>query len=831
MEEKKFFDVFPLLELKNDLKMVFEDALVTHISMNSARTRVKIHLQFNRLIGRDVIAQLVKEMSRQVKPFFNMEIIILERFVLSSLHTPKTILENYRDSIIFELSQKNKLLEQIFKESVIEFMDDEHAGITMTDNFVVREKSGEIIGILKDMFNNRFCMDIDFDVIFEKREESRHSKEARYRVEKIVEEISNRVENNEKATVEENAAKVIEPEKKEKKEPAPRPEKEPSSDNRDYFRPVKKSDNPDVIYGRDFEDEVIRLDTVIQEMGEITFRGQIIATDKRELRNKKIIYIFDVTDFTDSITVKIFMRPEQLEQLGQELTKGKFIKIKGVTTIDRFSGELTIGSVSGIMKIGDFREKRMDMAMEKRVELHCHTKMSELDGVSDAGDIVKRAIEWGHDAIAITDHGVVQSFTEAYHKLQGMKNKTFKVIYGVEAYIVDDLDKIIVNSKGQSFDDTYVVFDLETTGLSPVSDRIIEIGAVKIKERKIVDRFSAFVNPQIPIPFNIQQLTGINDSMVENADTIETILPQFLEFCKDAVLVAHNAGFDVSFIKEKTRQILNREFNCTVADTVALSRALLPALAKFTLDNVAKSLSVKLKNHHRAVDDAECCADIFLVLIEKLIGREVYNLDKINEIKEFNVNAVKKAKSYHAIILANSEVGRVNLYRLVSMSHLTYYNKRPRIPKSEIEKYRDGLILGSACEAGELYQAILGNSTQEDIVRLVNYYDYLEIQPLGNNRFMIDSSKIPQIKSEADLIKINKQIVEIGEKFNKPVVATCDVHFLNPEDEVYRRIIMKGQGFDDADNHFFSGLRRKCLQSFHIWVRKKRMKLLSPTQG
>ena len=796
MDEKNFFEVFPSLKLKKELKTAFDDAMVTHISMNSSKTVIKIYLIFNRLVGRDIVAQVEDEISRQMKPFLATKVVILEKFRLSELYTSEIIFNDYKDSIIYELGKNNKLYEQIFRDARWSFDGEDNIKLIVADNFVSRKKTPELVEILTEMMECRFGKNITYNVVYEEREESRHSREAEYKVQRIIDEIAARgaakTEKTEAVPAESYAqCKAdftfgMEDEKKEFK--------------KEYIRPVKHSDNPDVIYGRDFNDEPITLDTVIHEMGEITFRGQIIFTDKKELRNGKIILIFDVTDFTDTISVKLFLQPEQLSEVEDELKKGKFIKIKGVTTVDKFSGELTIGSVVGIIKIDDFRKKRMDYAMEKRVELHLHTKMSDLDGVSDIKDIIRQAMSWGHNAIAITDHGDVQAFTDAYHMLRDSGNKDFKVIYGVEAYIVDDLRKIIFDSKGQKFDDTYVVFDLETTGLSPVNDSIIEIGAVKIQNKKVVDRFSTFVNPKIPIPYNIEQLTGIDDSMVVDADTIENILPEFLKFCDGAVMVAHNAEFDVTFIREKTKTILGKAFECTVVDTVSLARALIPNLGKFTLDHVAKALNVSLLHHHRAVDDAECCADIFLALVARLEMRNIFNLDEINEIEEFNINAIKKAKTYHAIILADSEVGRVNLYRLISLSHLTYFNRRPRIPKSEVEKYRDGLILGSACEAGELYQAILNGNTEEEIARLANYYDYLEIQPVGNNRFMIESQRLPQIKSEQDIIDINKKIVALGEKFNKPVVATCDVHFLNPEDEVYRRIIMKGQGFDDADN-------------------------------
>ncbi len=804
MEEKKFFETFPGLKLNKDITGIFADAVVTHISMNSARTCVKIYIRFTRLIGRDVLVKVENEIKRQIKPFFAMEVKILERFTLSSLHTPKTVLEEYNDSILYELQKQNMLKHQMFKEAAIAVDDDYNISMTVQDNFINRKMAGEVADMIKDMMAERFGFEVTFAVDYVKSEESRQSREAAYKVDQIVDEIAKRINENEAEKTRkeekkaENAAK-----KQEEKTPEFKTDNKPKNDfysrrGGDYKRSIKRSDNADVIYGRDFEDEPITLDTVVHEMGEITFRGKVLAVDTRELRSGKVILMFDVTDFTDSITIKLFLMPEQLDEVKGDIAKGKFLKIKGVTTVDKFSGELTIGSVAGIMKIQDFREKRMDMALEKRVELHCHTKMSELDGVSDASSIVAQACDWGQPALAITDHGVTQGFTEAFHAK--LSNKDFKIIYGVEAYLVDDLKRIIENPKGQSFDDTYVIFDIETTGLSPVNDRIIEIGAVKIKDRKIIDRFSSFINPQIPIPFNIEKLTGINDQMVEDAKVIEDVLPSFLDFCGEAVLVAHNAEFDVSFIKEKAAAILNQKVEYTVADTMGLARALLPALGKFTLDHVAKALSIPPFNHHRAVDDAQACADIFQALVNKLEARDIFNLDGINDIEEFNVNTIRKAKSYHAIILAATEEGRVNMYKLVSMSNLTYYNRRPRIPKSEILKHREGLILGSACEAGELYQALLNRAPYEEIVRLCNFYDYLEIQPLGNNNFMIESEKIPQIRNKEDLMEINRQIVNLGKEFNKLVVATCDVHFLNPEDEIYRRIIMTGQGFPDADN-------------------------------
>ena len=367
----------------------------------------------------------------------------------------------------------------------------------------------------------------------------------------------------------------------------------------------------------------------------------------------------------------------------------------------------------------------------------------------------------------------------------------------MEAYLVDDLKGLVTDSQNQDLDADYVVFDLETTGFSPETNRIIEIGAVKVQNGKIVDNFSTFVNPQVPIPFRIEQLTSINDSMVIDAPVIADILPEFMKFCEGCVMVAHNADFDMSFIK-KNCQRLDIDCKPTIVDTVALARVLLPNLNRFKLDTVAKALGVSLENHHRAVDDAGCTAEIFVKFIEMLRERGMSTLDEVNAMGTSSVQNVQKMPTYHAIILATCDQGRTNLYKLISLAHIKYYHRRPRIPKSEFIRYRDGLLIGSACEAGELYRAILNGRPEEEISRLVNFYDYLEIQPLGNNAFLVRDEDSP-VASNDDLIEINKKIVRLGEQFHKPVVATCDVHFLDPEDEIYRRIIMAGQGFKDAD--------------------------------
>ena len=739
----------------------------------------------------------------------------------------------YKESILFELEQKSVLEKNMFQKAKCRFEGERTMCLTMADTIVAEGKTSEITSYLKDVFENRFHVPVDVEIDYEEVGESKYKKFNEMQLQQEVDAIRERNQKLQAQHATEEAAKAKETEgvskkKAEKAEDAAKEADASSTQNkqeqkkpetpkkqefagkssgfksgkgsfvrRDY--PLKRSDDPNVIYGRDFDDMPIELKTVTGEMGEITFRGQVISFDTREIRNEKTIVMFAVTDFTDTIMVKMFTRNDQLPDLLAEIKKGVFLKIKGVTTIDKFDGELTIGSVTGIRKTSDFRVTRKDKYPEKRVELHCHTKMSDMDGVSEAKDLVKRAHDWGHPAIAITDHGVVQGFTDANHVIEDLdKDDPFKVIYGVEGYLVDDLTKIAENEKGQDLEGTYVVFDIETTGFSAVTDRIIEIGAVKVEDGKITDKFSTFVNPKRPIPFRITELTGITDEMVIGSLDIETILPQFIEFIGDAVLVAHNASFDVGFIEQNCkRQKIEADF--TYVDTVALARVLLPALNRFKLDTVAKALNISLENHHRAVDDAGCTAEIFVKFVQMLKERELTTLAKVNEFGDLNPDSIKKLPTYHVIILARNDIGRVNLYQLVSASHLVYYNRRPRIPKSVLNEHREGLIVGSACEAGELYRALLDGKPDETIAKIVDFYDYLEIQPLGNNAFMVESDKVTSVNSMEDIMDLNRKIVHLGEQFHKPVVGTCDVHFMDPEDEVYRRIIMAGKGFGDAD--------------------------------
>lgn len=535
------------------------------------------------------------------------------------------------------------------------------------------------------------------------------------------------------------------------------------------------------------------IDTKI--LGEnVIIEGSIYNIEPREIRGEKYIVSFDITDLSDSTTVKFFVKKSVFDaELSDKIKKGKYLRVQGEVQFDKYTKEIDI-MAKNIM-VAAAPPPRMDDAEEKRVELHLHTQMSSMDGVTPVKKYIERAIAWGHKAIAITDHGVVQAFPDA---MNAIGKSDLKVIYGVEAYLIDDLGSVVTMPRGQSLDDTFVVFDIETTGLSKETESITEIGAVKVVDGKIIDRFSTFVNPERPIPAEITKLTGITNEMVADAPVITEILPKFLEFCQDAVLVAHNANFDTGFIRLNAERKCGIEVKNTVLDTLELSRALLPELKKHKLDIICEQLGVSLEGHHRAVNDAEATAEVFLKFIDMLVEKEIYKVDDINVFSSQTVN-YKKLKAYHAIILAKNYVGLRNLYELISLSHIDYYFRRPRIPKSKLIQHREGLILGSACEAGELYRALLDKKPKQVIEELVNFYDYLEIQPLGNNRFMIESPKVESVHSMEDIIAINKQIVALGEEHNKPVVATCDVHFIDPQDAAFRKIIMAAEGFVDAD--------------------------------
>ena len=519
----------------------------------------------------------------------------------------------------------------------------------------------------------------------------------------------------------------------------------------------------------------------------VTIAGQILSKEVRTTKNGRGLLILLVTDFTETIVVKKFMGEKQAQTLPGKLNVGSMIVCSGRAEKDRFE-HAVVFMAGKITYVGEAEEvKRKDTAPEKRIELHAHTKMSKMDGLPDAKHLVNRAAEWGHEAVAITDHGVVQSFPDAMHAAE---KTNVKVIYGMEGYLVDD-------GRGDDpmdYDGEFVVFDIETTGFSPVANEIIEIGAVRIKNREIKESYDTFVKPINPIPDNIIQLTSITNEMVSDARRIEEVLPEFLDFVGDAVMVAHNADFDMSFIRENaSRQGI--DLKNTDLDTIYLAKVLLPDQKKFGLKALTKYFDIPQEHHHRADDDAKNTGIVLLRLFDIMEKAGIRDVSRATEVFHSGID-YKSKNTNHIILLAKNKTGLKNLYKLVSFSHLNYFYKKPRIPKSVLREYREGIIVGGACQDGQIFQSILKGRPLDEQKKIASFYDYLELQPRENNAFLIDEGRV---EGEEGLIRINKRIVELGEELGKPVVATGDVHYMEPEDAVYRRIIMKGQGYKDVE--------------------------------
>ncbi|MCF0122383.1 MAG: PolC-type DNA polymerase III [Lachnospiraceae bacterium] len=814
---KDFMTVFPRFKAEGELAELLTRMQVTRVFINKKKDLLRVYIVSSWWIHKKYIYKLEEELRNQLLSETPLRVKIIEKFSLSRQYTPEHLLKVYRSSILLELKNYNLLLFHIFRMARIFFQTKDSMVLQLNDSVIVHEKAEELCRILKKVFNDRCGLLLKIRMEFYQKENRKVLQDNEFQMREDAFHVA------QKTKLVQEKQQNNQGQKEEKKEFCGKKKRSFDKkirriDGKDDLS-LERSASLDVLYGKNFEDNSIPIESIEEEIGDVVICGEILSLESREFKNKRGILIFSITDDTDTIVVKIFVQAAQIKEMSDVLKKGTFVKVKGKVMTDIFNHELTIRSVWGIRKISSFRKKRHDNSLIKRVELHCHTKMSDMDGVTDVVDLVKRAYEWGHPAIAITDHGVVQAFPEANHAMEDIDNQyrlkyyeahpevgkdelkkisaPFKVIYGMEAYLVDDLKKIVTGSRGQRLDGPFVVFDLETTGFSPMSCKIIEIGAVRVEGGKITKRFSSFVNPEVPIPFQIEHLTGINDNMLLAEPTIDRVLPDFLAFCCGAVLVAHNACFDMSFIKKNCEDLgIWKEF--TVVDTMTIARYLLPDLNRFKLDRVAKAVGVTLLNHHRAVEDAACTAEIFVKFLFMLKERNIIDLDQLNEEGSVSENMLRTLPTYHAIVLAKGETGRVNLYRLVSESHLKYYNRFPRMPKSLYLKYQEGLMIGSACEAGEVFQALLRGVSDSEIASIVDFYDYLEIQPVSNNMFMIRDNRNEIVKNENDIKELNRKIVKLGEQFQKPVVATCDVHFMDPRDEIYRCIIMYGKGFDDV---------------------------------
>lgn len=764
MTAKKFPLVFDKVSLSAPLQEVFRETTVLSLTIHRKEREIVTEIAADEVIPPLYWEKLRKEMMQQLPGV--KEVHIFPKYQLMDKE-PKAVLTDFWDTIRSHVAAQSKVCSGVISDADWDYQDGKMQ-IFVKHNmayYLSQKKLDDAVAKLVQE-ETGLAMSVQFKNVQSSEEDrARMEQEQRTKTEELLQQIASATQAAEQAKV---SAEV---------------------------GAVSEAVSRGILFGKEFTGTPVKIvDTKIP--GEsVIVEGNIFNIEPREIKGEKYIVSFDITDKSDSTTVKFFVKRSVFDnELKDKIKKDAYLRVQGEVQFDKYAKEINI--MAKAIMTAQAPPPRMDTAEEKRVELHLHTQMSSMDGVTPVKTYIKRAIEWGHKAIAITDHGVVQAFPDA---MNAADKSDLKVIYGVEAYLIDDLGNAVFSPRGQNLDDTYVVFDIETTGLSKEKEMITEIGAVKVADGKIIDRFSTFVNPQRPISAEITKLTGITDDMVKDAPTIENILPEFLKFCEDTVLVAHNASFDTGFIRIAAERAGLGELHHTIVDTLELARALLPELNKHKLDIVCEHLGVTLNGHHRAVNDAEATAEVFIKFLDMLAEKKIFTLDEINVLASRTVN-YKKLRAYHAIILVKNYTGLRNLYELVSMAHIDYFFRRPRIPKSKFMQMREGLILGSACEAGELYRALLDGEPKQRIEELVHFYDYLEIQPLGNNKFMIDSPRVENIHSMEDIKNMNRKIVELGETYGKPVVATCDVHFIDPDDAAYRKIIMAAEGFPDADN-------------------------------
>ena len=795
---EKFLNVFGKVNSKDNIKAYFSDAYVEKLSVSKSTKILQADVSSKSLIPNRYKALMEKDIFDAVSVAQQVKLNI--RYDIED-KSPKNVFDFIWKDAVSVLSEESPVCGCVFDDCEIE-EDDGKIVIYIGHNSAFYLYKKGVDKYLTDRIRDEFGVNVP--VAFKNKkateEEQQDYKKKHENYERqLIESIM-----TEKATAEtaKETAKAEE---------------------------VKAGIENGIIMGKDpIKDEPIKIKNTRTEGEKVVIQGEIFNIEEREIKGDRYIVSFDITDGSDSTTVKFFTDKSAYDCDGgiKSALKGAYVKVKGEVQYDKYAKEIVIMS-RNIVK-ADRPPARMDTSEEKRVELHLHTTMSTMDAVTGMKEYVKRAAKWGHKAIAVTDHGVVQAYPEA---MDAAEANNIKVIYGVEAYLIDDLGEVVTNPKGQSFDDEYVVFDIETTGLNKEKCKIIEIGAVKIRNREIVDRYSTFIDPGEKLSDEIVDLTNITDDMLEGQRPIETVLPEFLDFVGDDVLVAHNASFDTGFVRIKAEELGIEYRKNTILDTLELSRTLLKELKKHKLDVVAKHLGVSLEGHHRAVNDAEATAEIFLKLVDMLEENGVKNVDDINIYSSRTVN-YSKLKSYHTIILVKNLKGLRNLYELISMSHLEFYHKQPRIPKTRLMQHRDGLIVGSACEAGELYRALLDMKPKEQIENIVGFYDYLEIQPVGNNMFMIDSDRVPAVNSVEDIKNFNRKIVQLGEEYNKPVVATCDCHFIDPEDSVYRKILMYAKGFEDAENQpplYFRTTEEMLREFYYLGEEKAREIVITNT--
>ena len=777
--------------MEKTIKEIFKDYNSESFSLNAGRIKsINLFKKANKLELIITADEFIK-----IEDIYKFEQYLKQRFNIFEAHIKVEYtreididLQSEWNLIICYMAHKHPLSKAFLRNSTIEIYDKEITVKMITKGKMVLDakKFDEILSqIIENIYGLKFKITFVEDI----------SEEAT----KLYFEHAMKLEQEAIKQAQIMATEVVNDQgdksNKEGKEVSKNKEQNTSQDISVSIEVPKEEESSPLIYGRSMKlkEQLVKIIDLSVDSGKIVLDGEILNIDSRELKNGKVLVMFDLYDGSSTITCKVFSEGDKSKELIGKLKGAKGIKLEGTAQFDPFAKELGVIANVIIESTGLKKQTRIDNSKEKRVELHMHTQMSQMDGMTSATDLLKRAAKWGMKSIAITDHGVVQAFPEAHHFCE--KNPDLKVIYGVEAYLAPDRTPVVAFPRGQDIDNTtYCILDLETTGFSFRTEKITEIGIMKMKNGEVIDEFSCFVNPEKPIPQRVVEVTNITDDMVKDAETIDKVFPKMLEFIGDSVLVAHNADFDIGFLKYNAGE-LGYSLENTYMDTLRLAKELFPDYKKYKLGIIAENLGIKVEVAHRALDDVDTTVKVLKVMLDMLKEKGAKKIEDIDKICAGSTD-FRRLPTYHAIILAQNYVGLRNLYKLISISHLDYFYKKPRILKSIYKENCEGLILGSACEQGEIYRAIVAGKTDEEIEDIAKDYDYLEIQPLGNNMFMVRNGTVPDEKALQD---INKKIVELGDKLGKPVVATCDVHFMDPQDEIYRRILMAGQGYDDAD--------------------------------
>ena len=767
-------DYLEKLEIKNSrLERQLKEVEVSKVVYFKEDKIFYMYLMSKDIISHEILDELREELLGKLKYFKNIRLKI--KFNGFGRKSEKDIVKAYWHNILYILKKICPAIEGWKKQVEYMCLDNTLKIKIPKDIFYEKLKKNNIEEVIRNVLLEE--LEIDYEVKVEKAITEKIDRK------KLMEKTDKEIE----ALIKEMEFEVV------------------SEEDEEEGYVIKDENDEHLIYGEDVNSLVHHIKDLNQNSKTVAIVGEIFNIENKELRNGKILSIMSITDNTSSINCKLFLNDLNKDKVLDRVKEGSYVKIKGDILYDTYKREITM-TISGIRQ--EEKPQRKDKCEKgKRVELHAHTQMSSMDAICSTKKLVKQAAAWGHKAIAITDHGVVQAFPEA---MDAGKSNNIKILYGVEGYLVEDNLPVIQKANDKELSQTFVVFDLETTGFSNKNDKITEIGAVKVENFKVVDRFSQLINPEKDISYKVQELTGITNDLIKDKPTIEEVLPKFVEFIGDSVLVAHNADFDMGFMQQKCRE-QNIEFKNTSVDTLILARTLLPHMKRFRLNLIAKELGIPLLNHHRAVDDAEATAHIFIKFLEMIRKKGGEKLSDVNTI--LGDIDYTKLRTNHITLIAKNQIGIKNLYKIVSDAHVNHFYRAPRILKSVLEEYKEGIIVGSACEAGEIFQAVKQNKSDEELERIVSLYDYIEVMPIDNNRFMIDKG---EVEDEEELRDLNRRMIEVAKHFGKIPVATGDVHFIDKHEAVYRKVLKYSQGFkvDEEETYLHFRTTDEMLEEF-----------------